>query len=63
MMAAWRWDKTREPCIRSPLKEELTVLKMFGSAQRDDQMLACATKKGKIIVYQLSSGAIIAEVE
>jgi hypothetical protein len=51
MMAAWRWDKTREPCIRSPLKEELTVLKMFGSSQRDDQMLACATKKGKILVY------------
>jgi len=63
MMAAWRWDKTREPVLRSPLKEELTVLKMFGSAQRDDQMLACATKKGKILVYQLSSGVILAEIE
>ena len=26
-------------------------------------MLACATKKGKIIVYQLSSGQILAEIE
>jgi len=63
MMAAWRWDKTREPVLRSPVKEEMTVLKMFGSSQRDDQMLACATKKGKILVYQLSSGVILAEIE
>jgi len=56
MLAAWRWDKTREPTLRSPLKEELSVLRMFGSTQRSDSMLACGTKKGKILIYLLSSG-------
>ena len=34
MLGAWRWDKTREPYMRSPLKEELSVLRMFGSTLR-----------------------------
>jgi len=63
MMAAWRWDKTREPVMRSPLKEELTVMRMFGSSLRQDQMLACGTKKGKILVYMLGSGQLIGEVD
>ena len=49
--------------MRSPLKEELSVLKMFGSSLRGDQMLACGTKKGKILVYLLNSGQLIGEME
>lgn len=33
MMAAWRWDKTSQPCIKSPTKEELSVIKTFGTLQ------------------------------
>lgn len=29
-LAAWRWDQTREPVLRSPVKEEVTVLRTFG---------------------------------
>ena len=32
-MAAWRWDKTAGPCIKSPTKEELSVVKMVGTCQ------------------------------
>jgi len=30
-MAYWRWDKTSQPCLKAPIKEELSVLKMFGN--------------------------------
>jgi len=38
-------------------------MRMFGSSLRQDQMLACGTKKGKILVYMLGSGQLIGEVD
>ena len=61
-MAAWRWDKTSQPCLKSPTKEELSVVKMFGSMQ-GQEMLVCGSKKGKILIYQLATGTLIGEVE
>ena len=67
-MAAWRWDKTSQPCLKSPVKEELSVVKMLGNqllnpVLQGQAMLACGTKKGKVLIYQLSSGRLLAEVE
>lgn len=30
-MAFWRWDKPSLPCLKSPIKEELSCVKMFGN--------------------------------
>lgn len=30
-LAAWRWDQTREPIIRSPLKDEVTAMRVVGA--------------------------------
>ena len=45
-LAAWRWDQTREPILRSPLKDEVTALRVFG--QIGQQIIAASTKKGTI---------------
>lgn len=29
-LAAWRWDQAREPILRSPLKDEVTALRVVG---------------------------------
>jgi len=30
-LAAWRWDKTSQPILKSPIKEELAVMKMYST--------------------------------
>lgn len=61
-MAAWRWDRTREPCLRSPLKEETTVLKAFGT-EIGQQFLLCGTRKGTLSAYHTATGTMLAEIE
>ena len=66
-MAVWRWDKTSQPILKSPIKEELSVLKMFANQLTNpllqgQAMLACGTKRGTILIYQLSSGRLLAEI-
>ena len=61
-LAAWRWEKTSQPCLKSPTKEELSVVRMFGSLQGQD-MLVCGTKKGKLQVYSLNTGALLMETD
>lgn len=29
-LAAWKWDKPSQPCLRSPTKEELSVVRLIG---------------------------------
>jgi hypothetical protein len=55
-MAAWRWDKTSQPILKSPIKEELAVVKMFGNQLTNpllqgQAMIACGTKRGTLLVY------------
>jgi hypothetical protein len=45
-MAVWKWDLMREPCLRSPLKEEVTALRLYNKMH-----LITATKKGSIQVF------------
>ena len=47
--------------MRSPLKEEITVLKVIGS-KLGQQMIVCGCKKGSLQIYQLVSGLMLAEV-
>ena len=60
-LAAWRWDKTSQPILKSPTKEEMTVVRLLSNLQ-GQEILACASKKGKIMFYQLASGHMLAEV-
>ena len=61
-MAAWRWDKTSQPVLKSPTKEELTAVKMICNGPGQD-MLICGTKKGKILIYQIATGFLLAEIQ
>ena len=61
-LAAWKWDKPSQPCLRSPTKEELSVVRLVGNSC-GQQMLICGTKKGKILVYHVSNGNLVAEIE
>ena len=49
-MAAWRWDKTSQPILKSPTKEEFSVMRMSCNAQ-GQELLFCGTKKGKLLIY------------
>ena len=60
-MAAWRWDKTSQPAFKSPTKEELSVVRIFG--QLSQEVLVSASKKGRLMLYRLATGSLIAEVE
>jgi hypothetical protein len=60
-LAAWRWDQAREPILRSPVKDEVTVLRTFG--QIGQQMICVGTKKGSLQIYQVLSGALISEID
>lgn len=44
-MSAWRWDRTREPIMKFPLKEELTVAKLQPSSMN---MCIGGTKQGRV---------------
>jgi len=49
-LAAWRWDKTSQPILKSPTKEELSVVRMCCNSQ-GQELLICGSKKGKILVF------------
>ena len=61
-MATWRWDKTSQPILKSPTKEELSVVRLCSNFQAQE-MLICGSKKGKIFVFQIATGQLIAEVQ
>ena len=61
-LAAWRWNKTSQPILKCPTKEEFSVVRMCSNAQ-GQEMLVCGTKKGKILIYQVGTGNLLAEVQ
>ena len=60
-LAAWRWDKTSQPLLKSPTKEELSAVRTCTNLQ-GQEMLICGSKKGKILIYQLATGQLVAEI-
>ena len=56
-MNVWRWDK-KEPVLRFPLREELSVFKMAGGS-----LCIGGTKSGRLMLWQLETGQLLGEVE
>lgn len=58
-MNVWKWDK-KEPYLRFPLKEQLTVAKL---SHNNSSLLIGGTKSGRLSVWQVVNGQLIGEVE
>ncbi|CDW75055.1 wd domaincontaining protein [Stylonychia lemnae] len=56
----WRWDK-KEPFLRFPLKEELSVLKQ--SQAFSGSICIGGSKTGRIYLWQIQTGQLIGELE
>ena len=59
-----RWDK-KDPILRFPLKETLSVFKVSMAAQEPGTTNICVggSKNGSLTVWQAINGHILAEVE
>jgi hypothetical protein len=51
-MNVWRWDK-KEPLLRFPLKEELSVLRM---SPQNASLCLGGSKKGRLSIWHLQTG-------
>lgn len=56
----WRWDK-KEPILRFPLKDQLSVLKL--SPNGGSLCLAGSKGAGRISVWEVATGFLLGEVE
>ena len=63
-MVVWRWDK-KEPYLRFPLKEQLSVFKVSQAGHEGSTSNICAggSKNGVLTVWSAVDGQIIAEVD
>ena len=57
-LSVWRWDCLREPCLRAGVKDEVTAMRILQKIY-----IVLTTKKGTILIFQMSSGACLAEIE
>lgn len=56
-MNVWQWDK-KEPLLRFPLREKLTVFKTIGVS-----LCAGGDSKGRLYLWHMQSGELLADVE
>jgi WD40 repeat protein len=57
MMNVWQWDK-KEPLMRFPLREQFSAFRTSGT-----KFCAGADKKGRLYLWSMISGELIADVE
>lgn len=55
-MSVWRWDK-KEPTLRFPLKEQLSVFKVH------NDICIGGSKRGSLTMWHSFSGEILEEIE
>ena len=57
LMNVWRWDK-KDPLLRFPLREQLSAFATVG-----ESFCVGGDKKGRITLWQMTSGEVLADVE
>lgn len=60
-MTTWRWDK-KDPYLRFPLKEELSVLKLT-EAFNGAIAIGGTKSTGKLYVWCLQNGQLLGEID
>mmetsp|Transcript_18697 Transcript_18697/g.28638 ORF Transcript_18697/g.28638 Transcript_18697/m.28638 type:complete len:99 (+) Transcript_18697:341-637(+) len=62
-MSVWRWDK-KNPELRFPLKEQLSVFKLSKAPKEvtTSQLCVGASKSGQLNVWSATDGKLLAEI-